>query len=101
MVIEVQTKSSSSSREKATSHTPSPVTCFTGGTTGEAFGRGLGVGVEAGFLSCKNKITAVTTKIPVNPSKPHNNHFLSLPAFLAFSGFFTSGVLAFFLNIIN
>ncbi len=63
---------------KLNSQTFSGTTCCTGGSWGEAVGLGLGLGKgTAGFFNCRNKITAVTSRMTVKPINPHNNHLLS------------------------
>ncbi|MEK7622892.1 MAG: hypothetical protein AAB430_03380, partial [Patescibacteria group bacterium] len=62
---------------KLNSQTPPVCCCCIGTVWGEAFGFGVGAGV--GFFNWKNKITAVASKINVNPINPHISHF---PSFL-------------------
>lgn len=63
---------------KLTSQTFSGSVCCTVGRVGEAFGLGEAKGgvVVEGFFSCKNRITAVMSKIMVKPINPHINHLL-------------------------
>ena len=56
--------------------TSSVVVSWTGGSWGEAVGRGRGVGPGSGCLSWKNKTTAVIKRMAVKPIKPQINHFL-------------------------
>jgi len=61
---------------KLTLQTSSGVVSWTGGSWGEAVGRGRGVGPGSGCLSWKNKTTAVIKRMAVKPIKPQINHFL-------------------------